>query len=96
MAEPLLEVSEPQQAREARQARERELQEIDWRRSVRRMLIQCVFLMFLGVPLYALAWNVVDPVQTRVIATGAFVVSYVAPLLRLLIFHLRATARGDY
>ncbi len=96
MAEPLLEISEPQQAREVRQARERELQETDWRRSVRRMLLQCVLLMFLGVPLYALGWSVADPVEARVIATGGFVVSYVAPLLRLLIFHLRATARGDY
>ena len=96
MAEPLLEVPERQRAREARQAREREEREIGWRRSIRRMLAQCVLLTFLGVPLYALAWQVADPVQARVMATGAFIVSYVAPLLRLLVFHLRATARGDY
>jgi hypothetical protein len=71
------------------------MQEIDSRRSVRRKLVRCVLLMFLGVPLYALAWNVSDPMQGRVIATAAFVVSYVAPLLRLLIFHLRTAARGD-
>lgn len=93
---PLVDVPESQRIRESRHARETELQVAAWQKSVRRMLLQCVFLMFLGAPLYALAWHLTDPAQSELVVAGAFVVSYVAPLARMLVFHVRATARGDY
>jgi hypothetical protein len=92
----LVDVPESQRIRESRHARETELQVAAWQKSVRRMLLQCVFLMFLGAPLYALAWHLTDPAQSELVVAGAFVVSYVAPLARMLVFHVRATARGDY
>jgi len=55
-----------------------------------------VLLMFLGVPLYALSWRLTDPGQAQLLVAAAFVVSYVVPLGRILVFHIRATARGDY
>ena len=93
---PLVDVPEPRRQREARRARERDLQQTAWEKTVRRMLLQCVLLMFLGAPVYALAWHVTDPAQAQVVEATAFVVSYVLPLARMLVFHVRATARGDY
>jgi hypothetical protein len=93
---PLLQVPESQRTRELHQASLRTLQERTWQKSVRRMLLQCILLMLLGVPLYGLAWHLTDPRQTRIAVAGALFVSYAFPLLRLLVFHVRATARGDY
>lgn len=39
--------------------------------------------------MYAWAWHLTDPVQTRLAVSAAFVVSYAFPLLRLLVFHVR-------
>jgi uncharacterized membrane protein len=93
---PLVEVSEAQRERESRHARVRELQAATWQKQVRRMFLQCFLLMFLGVPLYLLAWRLTDPAQAQLVVAAAFVVSYVAPLGRMLVFHVRATARADY
>ncbi len=93
---PLLQVPASQRAREARKASENELQTRTWRKIVRRVLWQCILLMLLGVPLYGLAWHLTDPTQTRLVVAAALFVSYAAPLIRLLIFHVRATERGDY
>jgi len=93
---PLIDVPESQRQRESRHARQGELQVAAWQKAVRRMLLQCVLLMFLGAPLYALAWHLTDPATSQLVVAAAFVVSYVAPLARMLVFHLRATARGDY
>jgi hypothetical protein len=72
------------------------MQQSAWHKSVRHMLLQCVLLMFLGTPLYALAWRLTDLEQAHIVVATAFVVSYVGPLARMLLFHVRATARGDY
>ena len=93
---PLLQVPESQRIRELHQANLRTLQERAWQKSVRRLLLQCILLMLPGVPLYGLAWHLTDPRQTRLAVAGALFVSYAFPLLRLLVFHVRATARGDY
>jgi len=93
---PLVEVSEAQRQRESRQVHARDLQAAAWQKQVRRMLLQCVLLTFLGVPLYAVAWHLTDPDQAQLVVAAAFVVSYVVPLGRILVFHVRATARGDY
>ena len=92
----LLDVSASQRHRESRHAQAREMQEAAWCKSVRHMLLQCVLLMFLGTPLYALAWHLTDPAQAHIVVAAAFVLSYVAPLARMLVFHVRATSRGDY
>ena len=76
--------------------RARELQVAEWRTLVGRMLLQCVLLMFLGVPVYAFAWRLTDPAQAQLVVAAAFVVSYVGPLARLFVFHVRATARDEY
>jgi hypothetical protein len=60
------------------------------------MLLQCVLLMLLGTPLYALAWHLTDQAQSQIVVAAAFVVTYVGPLARMLVFHVRATSRGDY
>jgi hypothetical protein len=58
--------------------------------------VQCILLTLLGVPVYGLAWHLTDPTQTRLAVAAALFLSYATPLVRLLIFHVRATARGDY
>ena len=93
---PLLQVPESQRIREERQASLRAAQARAWERSVRRLILQCILLTLLGVPLYGFAWHLTDPRQTQLVVAGALLISYALPLFRLLIFHVRATARGDY
>jgi hypothetical protein len=93
---PMLQIPQPQQAREIREASLRAQQHRAWQKSVRRVLMQCILLMLLGVPLYGFAWHLTDPRETRLAVAGALFVSYAFPLLRFLVFHVRATARGDY
>ena len=92
----MLTLSTAQREREERHAREPELQTASWQRSVRGMFLQSILLTFLGVPLYAYAWHLADPARAQMVGAAAFLVSYVGPLIRMLVFHLRATARGDY
>lgn len=93
---PLLQIPESQRARELRAANLRADQERAWHRDVRNVFVQCFILMLLGVPLYGLAWHLTDSRQSSLAAAGAMFVSYALPLLRLLVFHVRATERGDY
>ena len=93
---PLLRVPQAQQLREARAANLRALQAQAWRKTVRRLQVQCILLTLVGVPVYGLAWHLTDPTQTRLAVAAALFLSYATPLVRILIFHVRATARGDY
>jgi hypothetical protein len=93
---PMLHIPESQQAREVRQANLSAQQSRAWQKILRRLFMQCIMLTLLGVPLYGYAWHLTDPRQTRLVVASALFVSYAFPLLRLLVFHVRAAARGDY
>lgn len=86
---PLLALPTGQVTREARRAREREAEDLAWRRETRNVLGQCVLFGLLGIPVYALSWHLTDPRESAVAVAAGYCVMYVAPWLRWLIHHIR-------
>ena len=58
---PILPVSGTRLEREARRAAEIDASNRATTRSTRRVLVECVLLVFLGTPFYAWSWHVTDP-----------------------------------
>ncbi len=83
----LLTISEARRDAERRRADELEHAVRTERKTVRRMLLQCIALSFAGVPIYALAWAVEDLRFARLAITAGFLVSYGLPFFRWLHYH---------
>jgi len=85
---PLLQVDPARRAKEAARATEAEALDREWRRTWRLVYLQCMGLAVLGYVGFGVSFGFQGDTAT-ILAAGSFVVAYVLPLLRLLVFFLR-------
>jgi hypothetical protein len=83
----LLQVSPERCRLESAAAAAAEAAERGWRRSWRRLYAQCLGLAALGYAGYGQSWGL-DGDAAVMLASASFVVAYVLPLFRLLVFLL--------
>ena len=60
-------------------------------RSTRRVLVDCVVLVFMGTLFYAWSWYVTDPDMAAVWTALGFAVTLAGPLFRWLVHHTRTS-----
>ena len=88
---PILELSAARRGREARRAAEIDAAERLARRTTRRVVVECVALVFLGTPLYAWSWHLTDPDRARIWTELGFAVTLAGPFFRWLLHHTRTS-----
>lgn len=74
--------------RERRRAEDIEAQQRAYEGRRGRVLWQCAGLTFTGVPVYAWSWHLTDPSYSQIAVALALFLSYAAPFLRWLAYHI--------
>ena len=87
-APPLLVLDPVRRARESMHAALVESAARTWRRSWHRIYAECMLYFCAGYLLYGVSFNVTKGNRAAVLASLSFVVGYVVPLFRLLLFYL--------
>jgi len=85
---PLLVLGPARCDKELAHARAAEAMERTWARAWHAVFAQCIGLALLGYVVYGISWGSSGD-RATLLATGGFLVGYVVPLLRLLVFFLR-------
>ena len=88
---PILPISSTRRSREARRAAEIDASNRVTTRSTRRVLVECVLLVFLGTPFYAWSWHVTDPEMAAVWTALGSAITFAGPFFRWLLHHTRTS-----
>ena len=89
--DPILPVSNARSGREARRAAEIDESNRVTTRSTRRLLVECVLIVFLGTPFYAWSWHVTDPDEAAVWTALGSAITFAGPFFRWLLHHTRTS-----